>query len=169
MRVHSTHSAHEEFVYIKLFHTYLPFTVTSMSYFLKIALIRLCAVPFFSSWLMLVTCAPDSNNLVGVNTFLSPDVKRRWQLQRLFEQGNKCFVLALALNHLGMHNKHTRVLYPKMHMSCSFLSLMMITAISMHTLLVKLPCKGLQTHTIFKNARQESPNTHVLCTHVCEV
>ena len=50
-----------------------------------------------------------------------PLLKRRWQLQRLFEQGNKRFVLALALNRLGMHNKRTRVLYPKMHVSCSFL------------------------------------------------
>ena len=120
---------------------------------------------------MLVTCAPDSNNLMGINTFLSPDalLKRQWQLQRLFEQGNKHFVLALALNRLDMHNKCTRVLYPKMHVSCSFLSLVTITAISVHASLVKLPCKGLQTHTIFKNARQESPNTCVLCTRVCEV
>ena len=120
---------------------------------------------------MLVTCAPDSNNLMGVNTFLSPDalLKWRWQLQRLFEQGNKRFILALALNRLGMHNKRTRVLYLKMHVSCSFLSLMTITAISVRASLVKLPCKGLQTRTIFKNARQESPNTRVLCTHVCEV
>ena len=62
-----------------------------------------------------------------------------------------------------------RVLYPKMHMSCSFLSLVTITAISVRASLVKLPCKGLQTHTIFKNARQESPNTRVLCTRMCEV
>ena len=54
--------------------------------------------PFFTSWLMLVTCAPDSNNLMGVNTFCQqiPLLKWRWQLQRLFEQGNKHFVLALA-------------------------------------------------------------------------
>ena len=101
---------------------------------------------------------------MGVNTFLSPDpfikkikktslLKRRWQLQRLFEQGNKRFVLALALNHLDMHNKRTRVLYPKKHVSCSFLSLVTITAISVCALLVKLPCKGLQTRTIFKNAQ----------------
>ena len=70
---------------------------------------------------------------------------------------------------IGMHNKRTRVLYPKMHVSCSFLSLVMITAISVHASLVKLPCKSLQTRTIFKTARQESPNTHVLCTHVCEI
>ena len=70
-RVHSTRSAQEEFVYIKLFHTYLPSNVTSKSHFLKIVLIPYA--PFFSSWLMLVTCAPDSNNLTGVNTFLSPD------------------------------------------------------------------------------------------------
>ena len=70
-RVHSTHGAHEEFVYIKLFHMYLPFNVTSKSHFLKVVLIRLCAI--LSSWLVLVTCAPDSNNLMGVNTFLSPD------------------------------------------------------------------------------------------------
>ena len=91
----------------------------------------------------------------------TPLLKRRWQLQRLFEQGNKHFVLALALNRVGMHNKRTCVLYPKMHASCSFLSLVMITAISMHASLVKLPCKGIQTLAIFKNARQESPNTRV--------
>ena len=120
---------------------------------------------------MLVTCAPDSNNLMGLTCFChqTPLLKRRWQLQRLFEQGNKRFVLALALNRLGMHNKRTRVLYPKMHVWCSFLSLVTITAISVRASLVKLPCKGLQTRTIFKNARQESPNTHVLCTRVCEV
>ena len=56
---------------------------------------------------MLVTCAPDSNNLMGLTRFChqKPLLKRRWQLQRLFEQGNKLFVLALALNRLGMHNK----------------------------------------------------------------
>ena len=120
---------------------------------------------------MLVTCAPDSNNLMGVITFChqTPLLKRRWQLQRLLEQGNKRFVLALALNRLGMHNKRTHVFYPKMHVSCSFLSLVTITAISVHVSLVKLPCKGLQTCTIFKNARQESPNTHMLCTRMCEV
>ena len=96
-------------------------------------------------------------------------LKRRWQLQRLFEQGNKRFVLALALNCLGMYNKRMRVLYTKMHVSCSFLSLVTITAISVRASLVKLPCKGLQTRTIFKNARQESPNTCALCTRVCEV
>ena len=48
---------------------YLPSNVTSKSHFLKIP----TYAPFFSSWLMLVTCAPDSNNLMGVNTFLSPD------------------------------------------------------------------------------------------------
>ena len=64
MRVHSTRGAHEEFVYIKLFHTYLPSIVTSKSHFLKIVLIHLCAI--------LVTCASDSNNLMGVNMFLSP-------------------------------------------------------------------------------------------------
>ena len=68
-----------------------------------------------------------------------------------------------------MHNKRTRVLYPKMYMLCSFLSLVTITAISMRALLMKLPHKGLQTRMIFKNARQESPNTRVLCTRVCEV
>ena len=47
---------------------YLPSNVTSRFHFLKIVLISVCA-----SWLMLVTCAPDSNNLMGVNTFLSPD------------------------------------------------------------------------------------------------
>ena len=99
----------------------------------------------------------------------TPLLKWRWQLQRLFEQGNKRFVLALALNRLGMHNKRTHVLYPKMHVSCSFLSLVTITAISVRALLVKLPCKGLQTRTIFKNTRQESPNTRVLRTRVCEV
>ena len=31
-RVHSTRGAHEEFVYIKLFHTYLPSNVTSKSH-----------------------------------------------------------------------------------------------------------------------------------------
>ena len=120
---------------------------------------------------MLVMCAPDSNNLMGLTRFChqTPLLKWRWQLQRLFEQGNKCFVLALALNHLGMHNKRTRVLYPKMHVLCSFLSLVTITAISVHASLVKLPCKGLQTCTIFKNARQESPNARVLCTRMCEV
>ena len=68
---------------------------------------------------MLVTCAPDSNNLMGLTRFChqTPLLKRRWQLQRLFEQGNKRFVLALALNRLGMHNKRTCVLYPKMHVS----------------------------------------------------
>ena len=70
-RVHSTRGAHEEFVYIKLFHTYLPSNVTSKSHFLKTVLIRLCAI--LSSWLMLVTCAPNSNNLMRVNMFLSPD------------------------------------------------------------------------------------------------
>ena len=99
----------------------------------------------------------------------TPLLKQRWRLQRLFEQGNKRFVLALVLNRLGMHNKRTRVLYPKMHASCSFLSLVTIRAIRMRASLVKLPCKGLQTRTIFKNARQESPNTRVLCTRVCEV
>ena len=59
-RVHLTRNAHEEFVYVKLFHTYLPSNVTSKSHFLKIVLI-----PFFSSWLML--------NLMRVNSFLSPD------------------------------------------------------------------------------------------------
>ena len=68
-RVHSTRGAHAEFVYIKLFHTYLPSNVTSKSHFLKIVLIRLCAILFLL--VMLVTCAPDSNNLMGVNTFLS--------------------------------------------------------------------------------------------------
>ena len=70
---------------------------------------------------MLVTCAPDSNNLMGLARFCHqmPLLKWRWQLQRLFEQGNKRFVL--ALNRLGMHNKRTRVLYPKMHVPCSFL------------------------------------------------
>ena len=125
----------------------------------------------FPLGLMLVMCAPDSNNLMGLTCFChrTPLLKRRWQLQRLFEQGNKRFVLALALNRLGMHNKHTRVLYHKMHVSCSFLSLVMITAISVRASLMKLPCKGLQTRTIFKNAQQESPNTRVLCTRVCEV
>ena len=32
-RVHLTHGAHEEFVYIKLFHTYLPSNVTSKFHF----------------------------------------------------------------------------------------------------------------------------------------
>ena len=82
-----------------------------------------------------------------------PLLKWRWQLQRLFEQDNKRFVLALALNRLGMHNKRTRVLYPKMHVLCSFLSLVTITAISVRASLVKLLCKGLQTRMIFKNAR----------------
>ena len=95
---------------------------------------------------MLVTCPPDSINLMGVNTFCHqmPLLKRRWQLQRLFEQGNKRFVLALALNRLGMHNKRTRVLYPKMHVSCIFLSLVTITAISVRASLVKLPCKAFK-------------------------
>ena len=108
---------------------------------------------------------------MGVNTFCNQTtlLKQQWQLQRLFEQGNKRFVLALALNHLGMHNKRTRVLYPKMHVSCGFLSLVMITTISVHASLMKLLCKGLHTRMIFKNARQESPNTRVLCTRVCEV
>ena len=120
---------------------------------------------------MLVMCAPDSNNLMGLTHFChqTPLLKRRWQLQRLFEQGNKRFVLALALNRLGMHNKRTRVLYPKMHISCSFLSLVTITAISVRASLMKLSCKGLQTRMIFKNAQQESPNIHVLCTCVYEV
>ena len=98
-----------------------------------------------------------------------PLLKQRWQLQRLFKQGNKRFVLALALNRIGMHHKRTRVLYPKMHVSCSFLSLVTITAINVRASLVKLPCKGLQIRTIFKNARQESPNTRMLCTRLCEV
>ena len=120
---------------------------------------------------MLVTCAPDSNNLMGLTHFCHqmPLLKWQWQLQRLFEQGNKHFVLALALNCLDMYNKRTHVLYPKRHVLCSFLLLMTITAISVCASLVKLPCKGLQTHTIFKNARQESPNTHVLYTRMCEV
>ena len=120
---------------------------------------------------MLVTCAPDSNNLMGVNMFLSPDafIEAAMAATKIIEQGNKRFILALALNRLGMHNKHTHVLYPKMHVSCSFLSLVMITAISVHASLMKLLCKDLQTHTIFKNARQQSPNTRVLCTRVCEV
>ena len=46
MRVHLTCGAHEEFVYIKLFQTYLPSNVTSKSHFLKIVLIRLCAILF---------------------------------------------------------------------------------------------------------------------------
>ena len=114
---------------------------------------------------MLVTCAPDSINLMGLARFChqTPLLKRRWQLQRLFEQGNKRFILALALNCLGMHDKGTHALYPKMHVSCSFLSFVTITAISVRASLVKLPCKGLQ------NARQDSPNTRVLCTRVCEV
>ena len=70
-RVHSTRGAHKEFVYIKLFHTYLPSNVTSKSRFLKIVLIRLCAILFL--WVMLVTYTPGSNNLTGFNTFLSPD------------------------------------------------------------------------------------------------
>ena len=67
-RVHSTRGTHEEFVYIKLFHMYFPSNVTSKSHFLKIVLIRLCAILF-----LFVTCEPDSNNLMGVDTFLSPD------------------------------------------------------------------------------------------------
>ena len=99
---------------------------------------------------------------------LSPDAFIEAAM-RATKQGNKRFVSALALNRLGMHNKHTHVLYPKMHVSCSFLSLVMITAISVCASLVKLPCKGLQTRTTFKNARQESPNTRVLCTRMREV
>ena len=100
--------------------------------------------------------------------FLSPDafIEATMASTKVIEQGNKRSVLALALNRLGMHNKRTPVFYPKMHMSCSFLSLIMITAISVHASLMKLLCKGLQTR---KNARQESPNTRVLCTRVCEV
>ena len=103
---------------------------------------------------MLVTCAPDSDNLMGVNTFLSPDafIEAVMAATKIFEQGNKHFVLALALNRLRMHNKRTCVLYPKMYVSCSFLSVVTITAISVRASLVKLPCKGLQTRTIFKNA-----------------
>ena len=71
-RVHLTRGAHEEFLYIKLFYMYLPSNVTSKSHFLKIVLIRLCAILFLLV-IMLVTCAPDSNNLMGVNIFLSPD------------------------------------------------------------------------------------------------
>ena len=71
-RVHLTRGAHKEFVYIKLFHMYLPSNVTSKSHFLKIVLIRICAILF-----LLVNachmCTRDSNNLMGVNTFLSPD------------------------------------------------------------------------------------------------
>ena len=96
--------------------------------------------------------------------FLSPDAFIEAAMA-----ATKRFVLALALNCLGMHNKRMRVFYPKMHVSCSFVSLVMITAISMCASLVKLLCKALQTRTIFKNARQESPNTRVLCTRVCEV
>ena len=64
---------------------------------------------------MLVTCVPDSNNLMGVNTFLSTDafIEAAMAATKLFEQGNKPFVLALALNRLGMHNKRTRVLILK--------------------------------------------------------
>ena len=45
-RVHSTRGTHEEFVYIKLFHKYLPSNVTSKSHFLKIVLVHLCAILF---------------------------------------------------------------------------------------------------------------------------
>ena len=45
-RVHSTRGAHKDFVYIKLFHMYLPSNVTSKFHFLKIVLIRLCAILF---------------------------------------------------------------------------------------------------------------------------
>ena len=70
-RVHSTRGAHEEFVYIKLFHTYLPSNITSKSHFLKIVLTHLCTILF----LLVNAChvSPNSNNLMGVNTFLSPD------------------------------------------------------------------------------------------------
>ena len=70
--MHSTCGAHEEFVYIKLFHTYLPSNVTSKSHFLKTVLIRLCTILF----LLVNAChvCTDSNNLIGVNTFLSPGV-----------------------------------------------------------------------------------------------
>ena len=70
-RVHSTHGAHEEFVYIKLFHTYLPSNITSKSHFLKIVLICLCTILF----LLANACHvyTDFNNLMTVNTFLSPD------------------------------------------------------------------------------------------------
>ena len=67
-RVHSTRGTHEEFVYIKLFHMYLPSNATSKSHFFKIVLIRLSTILF-----LLVTSAPDSNNLMRVNKFLSPD------------------------------------------------------------------------------------------------
>ena len=68
-RVHSTRGTHEEFVYIKLFHTYLPSNVTSKSHFLKIVLIHLYAILF-----LLVNACHVCNNLMGVNMFLSPDV-----------------------------------------------------------------------------------------------
>ena len=117
---------------------------------------------------MLVTCAPDSNNLMGLTLFChqTPLLKRRWQLQRLFKQGNKRFVLALSLNRLGMHNKHTGVLYPKMHVSCSFLSLVTITAISVRASLVKLPCKGLETRMISKML-DRSHQIHACYAHTC--
>ena len=63
-RVHSTRGAHEEFVYIKLFYMYLPSNVTSKSHFLKIVLICLCAILFLL--VNVVTCSPDSNNLMGI-------------------------------------------------------------------------------------------------------
>ena len=46
IRVHLTRATHEQFVYIKLFQTYLPSNVTSKSHFLKIVLIRLRAILF---------------------------------------------------------------------------------------------------------------------------
>ena len=104
-------------------------------------------------------------------TYLSPDtfIEAAMAATKTIEQGNKCFILALALNCLGMLDKRTRVHYPRMHVSCSLLSLVVITTIIVCAALVNLLCRCLQTCEIFENTRQESLNTRVLCTRVREV
>ena len=56
---------------------------------------------------------------------------------------NILYILAVALNPLGMLDKCTRGHYPRMHVSCSLLSLVVITTIIMHAALTNLLCRCL--------------------------
>ena len=85
-------------------------------------------------------CVPDSNNLMWFTHVCqqTPLLKGDGSHEEYLK-----WLLALALNRLGMFDKRTCVHYPRMHVSCSLLSLVAITTIIVHAALANLPCKCL--------------------------
>ena len=85
---------------------------------------------------MFVTCALDSNNLMWLTHVYHqmPLLIGDHSNKDYWDKGNKVFVFALALNRLGMHDKHTCFHCPRILVLCSLLLLMAITVINVHAM-----------------------------------